>query len=114
MLSLNFLQLSGLYLQRSGRGVKRQREDEAEDPEKPPKPIFTKKQKKFNRRFHSSRKDENLIKKQRQTAGENTKNQPNLAKTKKKRIAVNQWKKNAKTPEINPDSPFSILANLKK
>ena len=33
---------------------------------------------------------------------------------KKKRIAVNQWKKNAKTPEINPDSPFSILANLKK
>ena len=95
-------------------GFEKQREDEAEDPEKPAKPIFTKKQKKFNRRFHSSRKDEILLKKQKQTGGENTKSQPNLVNRKKKKIAVNQWKKNAKTPEINPDSPFSILANLKK
>jgi len=95
-------------------GFEKQREDEAEDPEKPSKPIFTKKQKKFNRRFHSSRKDEILLKKQKQTGGENTKSQPNLANRKKKKIAVNQWKKNAKTPDINPDSPFSILANLKK
>ena len=95
-------------------GFEKQREDEAEDPEKPSKPIFTKKQKKFNRRFHSSRKDEILLKKQKQTGGENTKSQPNLVNRKKKKIAVNQWKKMLKHLKSILILPFSILANLKK
>ena len=95
-------------------GFEKLRDENSVDSEKPPTPIFIKKHKKFNRPPKSSKLDKNKGEQKKKVKNFTDKNRRLLLSSKNKNIRENIGKKNINKREVNPDSPFAILANLKK
>ena len=100
-------------------GFEKLREEPAEDSEKPTTTIFIKKQRQNKRRFKEVYSAENGGKKQKQgprggskpyQASKNNKNR----KLFHQKVGLSAGKKQVKAVEVNPHSPFAVLANLKK
>ncbi len=95
-------------------GFDKLKQEESEDPEKPSIPIFIKKQKNFNWRPKSSKINENQIKRQKKAQNPSFEREHSVSNSKNKNTIKNVRKKTIKPREVNPNSPFAILANLKK
>ena len=100
-------------------GFEKLREDPAEDPEKSATFIFVKKQRQNRRRINNAYLTENNVKKHKQhTQGDSksyqTSKDEKNKKSSYKKVVHRTEKKQLKPIEVNPHSPFAVLASLKK
>ncbi len=94
-------------------GFEKLRDEQPEDPEKPSIGIFIKKQKKSNKSGKTSKIGQKELKKQK-GRNFNLESGLSVSYTKNKNVKRNVDEKKSKTKKVNPNSPFAILANLKK
>ena len=95
-------------------GFEKVREEKPEDPEKPLITYFNRKRKKFNRSLNSSHLDVREVKRKKKVGNLSSDKGLSASKTKNKKAKRNVGEKILKSREVNPNSPFAILANLKK
>ena len=100
-------------------GFEKLREEQSEDPEKPAIPVFIKKQRRINRRIKEFKSSESRGKQQNQNRIGGSQYQKSFKKNKNlhwssQKATQKDVIKASKPVEVNPDSPFAILANLKK
>ncbi len=100
-------------------GFEKLREEEAEDPEKPAISVFIKKQRQTSRRMKQVKSGESGEKQQNQNRIGGSQSQKTFKKNKNlkgsnQKAAQKDVIKASKPVEVNPHSPFAILANLKK
>ncbi|CAI8331058.1 MAG: Uncharacterised protein [SAR116 cluster bacterium] len=103
-----------------GLGFEKVREEPAEDPEKPAIPVFIKKQRQNNRRMSNAKSGESAGRQQNQNKKGGAQSQKPFKRNNNQKGShqkANHQKaanKASKPVDVNPHSPFAILANLKK
>ena len=101
-------------------GFEKVREEPAEDPEKPAIYVFIKKQRQNNRRMSEAKSGESRGRQKNQNRNGSSqfqkpfKRNNNQKGSHQKANHQKAAKKASKLVDVNPHSPFAILANLKK
>ena len=120
MLSLSGVSRDNMASMIVGLGFEKVREEPAEDPEKPAKPVFIKKQRQNNKRMRDAKSGEsagrqlNQNRKKGPQSQKPFKRKDNQKGSHQKANHQKAANKASKPVDINPYSPFAILANLKK
>ena len=119
MLSLAGVSRDTMAFMITDLGFEKLREEQTGDPEKPAIPVFIKKQRQNSRRMKEVKSSESAGKQQKQDRKGGSQSQKSFNKNKNQK-AFHQKpnrqtiKKSPKPTEVNPHSPFAILASLKK